>query len=560
MSRYTTAILTLILCVFHISADAQYESAFTLPLPQRIKAIDTLFLHFSTTHPPAEQVVALGALKKMARSHDDLQSQIKAEALEFELTFQSDRSAIINSMERIFQLIQVCRINKFQELELWLLIKVGGWLFSVQRPGVGTHYYMQALDMYPMVDSSYWPVSYEALEGNIIGALYYSEDYIRAKEYTERSHLMTLTGYNGMRTWDLLSQIYLNLGDYTQSEYYIHKAEKIYEAADTTKWPFDGWRGIFYGYYGKIRFNQEQYQAAIPFFKDAVRICDAAHQPTNVSSFGILLAQCYIKVGKADKARELIPRIRHNLHLEPRDKIAMDYYDLALVLGEPGASPERNRMLLDSLQYWSNRYKIFKDSNQLARTELNQQVLLNKEKREQMERHIARQKNTRTLLLISLGLLSLISLAFILRKHRQLIKASREAMQAKTDLDQLKNEMLAKILHLESQQQSISQLPDDDTLDMLKSNPILTDEDWVRFRHLFEKAHRGFLDRLKRQYPDLTQGEIRFLALIRLQLTPKEMASILGVGVGAMRTMKSRLLKKLYISQIENLEAVITSL
>ena len=560
MTRHAHAVLVLLFLGCHLTARAQFEPAFLLPLPDRIKYIDTLYRRYSATHPSDDQQRALTDLHELARTNDDVQSQIKAEVLELELAFSKDRSLIQQKINRVFQLIQLCRLKDYLELEVWILIKAGDWLFSIQRQGAGTQYYMQALENYSVVDSAYWPMSYQALEGIIIGALYYIEDYTRAKEYTERSHLMRLTGYNGMRTWDLLSQIYLNLGDYAQSEKFIHKAEEIYEASDTTQWPFEGWRGIFYGYYGKIRFFQQRYREAIPFFVEAVQICEKADQPNNVSSFGARLAKCYIEVGEAGKARELLPLIRHNLNRDIRDNTSMDYYNLLLVLGEKGATPERNRILLDSLQYWTDRHEMFKDSNQMARTQLNQEIELNKKNREQMESSIARQKNIRTLLLISLGLVGFLSLAFVVRKHRQWAKASQEALLAKTELNQLKNEMLTRIHQLEALQHTPPILPEDDTLDLLKSNPILTDDDWIRFRRLFEKAHHGFLDRLKKHYPDLTQGEIRFLALTRLSLTPKEMASLLGVGTGAVRTMKSRILKKLSLQHEENLEVVIASL
>jgi tetratricopeptide (TPR) repeat protein len=553
-------LLISLLCALSLTANAQFEPAFALPLPERIRQIDTLYRQFAKVHSPEEQQTAVVNLRKLAQAKKDDQSLTKAEALQLEQEFAADHTVILSKIDRVFQLIRSCQVKGYKELELWLLIKAGEWLSIAHHLGVGIHYYMQALDKYPGVDSAYWPIAHSALESYVVGGLYSIEDNERARRYMEQSYLMKRTGYGGMRSWDLLSQIYVKLGDYKQSEYYIHEAEKIYVTADTTKFPFEGWRGIFHGYYGKIRYFQVQYKEAIPFFESAVRICDAANQPNNVSSFGILLAHCYAQIGEVNKARALLPRIRETLNRAPEDKTSMDYYNLLLVIGEPRSTPERNRLIIDSLQYWTKQHETYKDSNQLAREELNQEIALYKQSEEQMQKSISGHKTTRVVLLISLALVGLLAIMFVLRKQRQLAHKSAEALEAQAELNQLKMEMLEKIRHIEVQNQGTAPLPDDEALEILKSNPILTDEDWTRFKRLFEKADRGFLDRLKKKYPDLTQGEIRFIALVRLSLTPKEMAALLGVGIGATRTMKSRLLKKLSLHPDENLEEVILSL
>ena len=54
--------------------------------------------------------------------------------------------------------------------------------------------------------------------------------------------------------------------------------------------------------------------------------------------------------------------------------------------------------------------------------------------------------------------------------------------------------------------------------DKLQSFTFLTDEDWVEFKRLFEKRHRGFFDYFQENYPSVTNAEIRLAALIKLKL------------------------------------------
>src|SRR5205085_12283299 len=99
--------------------------------------------------------------------------------------------------------------------------------------------------------------------------------------------------------------------------------------------------------------------------------------------------------------------------------------------------------------------------------------------------------------------------------------------------------------------------PDSDLLRLLQNSVLLTDEHWRNFSRLFEKVHRGFFQRLKEKLPGLSPAETRFTALIKLQLSNKEMANMLGVGTEAMRQIRSRLKKKLNSEAEEGIEELV---
>ncbi len=58
---------------------------------------------------------------------------------------------------------------------------------------------------------------------------------------------------------------------------------------------------------------------------------------------------------------------------------------------------------------------------------------------------------------------------------------------------------------------------------------------------------------LKDRYPDLTPNEMRLSALVKLNLTIKEMAAILGISPDSVKTARYRLRKKLELNTEENL-------
>lgn len=79
------------------------------------------------------------------------------------------------------------------------------------------------------------------------------------------------------------------------------------------------------------------------------------------------------------------------------------------------------------------------------------------------------------------------------------------------------------------------------------------DEDWKEFKLYFEEVHTGFFDALKDQYPDLTSNELRLSALVKLNLTTKEIATIIGITPDSVKTARYRLRKKLNMQTEENL-------
>jgi DNA-binding CsgD family transcriptional regulator len=87
--------------------------------------------------------------------------------------------------------------------------------------------------------------------------------------------------------------------------------------------------------------------------------------------------------------------------------------------------------------------------------------------------------------------------------------------------------------------------------DELTSHTILTDDDWNRFKALFEKVHPQFFEKLKKLSPEITAAEIRLAALIKLNLDNKQMASMQGISVSSIRGNKTRLRQRLNIT-VEN--------
>ncbi|MBU2652385.1 MAG: tetratricopeptide repeat protein [Bacteroidetes bacterium] len=76
---------------------------------------------------------------------------------------------------------------------------------------------------------------------------------------------------------------------------------------------------------------------------------------------------------------------------------------------------------------------------------------------------------------------------------------------------------------------------------------------WNEFDKIFKNIHSGFYQRLLELCPDLTPTEIKTAALLKLNLTTKEIAAVTFKSEGGVKTTRYRLRKKLNLSSEDNL-------
>lgn len=173
------------------------------------------------------------------------------------------------------------------------------------------------------------------------------------------------------------------------------------------------------------------------------------------------------------------------------------------------------------------------------------------------------------ILLVGAGAWLLAGRRFMHLKHRQqLLENQKQAAEelataARVQLDLLKDNLLAKSEMLEALQQELaSNRVSQNTrehFEALRQSVILTEEDWQRYRNLFEKVHPGFLQRLRQSAADITQAELRIAVLMRLQLDNRQMAGVLGISAESVAKSKRRLRARIKILPEQDLEGYVLS-
>ena len=76
---------------------------------------------------------------------------------------------------------------------------------------------------------------------------------------------------------------------------------------------------------------------------------------------------------------------------------------------------------------------------------------------------------------------------------------------------------------------------------------------WKEFDHYFSLVNPDFFSRLTQAHSGLTSRDLRYCALISLQLSSKEMALITGMTLQSIHVLRSRLRQKLSVDRDEDL-------
>ncbi len=156
-------------------------------------------------------------------------------------------------------------------------------------------------------------------------------------------------------------------------------------------------------------------------------------------------------------------------------------------------------------------------------------------------------------------------------KERALIKLKNEKLESEIHFKSMqlanttysmikKNEMLLEIKKLLGRGKRNIDPADwnhfKDVLSLLDRN-ITSEDDWKVFESNFEQAHEEFLQRIKKTYPGLTPGDLKLCAYIRMNLSSKKIAPLLGISIRGVENHRYRLRRKMDLDRDVNLTTFI---
>jgi len=195
-------------------------------------------------------------------------------------------------------------------------------------------------------------------------------------------------------------------------------------------------------------------------------------------------------------------------------------------------------------------------------------------------------KLTNSLFLSLLGLLAIVFLILFFflkrssKRDKQLLESKEESVNLTEGQELLEEQQFESDIEFKKRQLSaitIQMLEKNEMLDEIKailnkkeptsekdikkivSKYTIQDNNWKDFDHCFESIYNNFYTRLKTKYPDISANDLKICALIKLNLSIKEMASILNISPDSVKTARHRLRKKLQLNTEESLTDFIVS-
>jgi len=168
--------------------------------------------------------------------------------------------------------------------------------------------------------------------------------------------------------------------------------------------------------------------------------------------------------------------------------------------------------------------------------------------------------------LLAIGLILSLVGFYAIRQKLKRKKAEKEKLD--NELEFKKKELTTHALHLarknevlESLKTQAQQLKDQDEnkkgyqqLIRAINFDLQDDKNWENFSQYFEEVHQGFSNKAKQEFPEITSNDLRLMALIKMNLSSKEVANILSISSEGIKKARYRLRKKLNLSTEDSLE------
>lgn len=138
-----------------------------------------------------------------------------------------------------------------------------------------------------------------------------------------------------------------------------------------------------------------------------------------------------------------------------------------------------------------------------------------------------------------------------------------------TEIATKNNELMSKAVQMAHKNELLSGIKDDleaiktaTEAERLKSLRNLTrtleseienKESWEQFLLYFNQAHQNFIHELQTKHPNLTQNDLRMCALTRLNMSNREMATLLNISINGIEKSRYRLKKRLDLTVDDDL-------
>lgn len=414
---------------------------------------------------------------------------------------------------------------------------------------------------------------------NDIGILYY---YSRQPQLARQQYNDALQLYHQLHNSAGVAVTYGKIGHLYEKQQHYDSAFYFQRSALAQYGQIDDRRGMakIYENLGSIHEDLEHYDSAHFYFTQALALNkDSIARIEVLNNLGDILR-------KTGRYREGLEQSRFAMQLASRIdeqyQLCSAYRDMAKsfsLLGQPDSAYYYLELSREHLLDIYSR----ESSKQLA---LLQTMYDMEKKNHEIEKLQNARKTIVAIILVGI-LLVAVALLIISRQRlkiknaelqhlREQEKARLQELDLKQELEVRSKELSAHTLHIIEKNQLLEELHNkldalvrDDKRDQKKQLKQLQlqinqnfnhDQHWDEFRGIFEQVHESFFDKLKNYCDHLTAGDLRLVALIKMNLGSGDIATLLNISQDSLRVVRYRLRKKLNLPQGESLSVFIQSI
>ncbi|GAB3885851.1 tetratricopeptide repeat protein [Spirosoma agri] len=432
---------------------------------------------------------------------------------------------------------------------------------------------------------------------NELGTVYYYNEQVdRAMNQFNEA----LAFYRQRNNAEGLAQTYANIGHiyekrqapkqaYHYQKLALANSQAVKDVTSLTK---------IYENLGSIFEDEAQYDSAHFYYQNALALAQQTHDEIGQIEIINNLGDIFRKTGRYQQglklSREAMQRSQQKGELYQLSAALRDIAKTYRLLNQPDSAYaylERSRDLVDAIYAAENTRQI---------TLL--QTLYDVERKDSEIAQLNAQKQIDFTIIIAASIVLVLSGvlgAVIISRQRlkirneqalnqqnqQIFQTQNELMQVELKNQQLEEENLKGQLDLKGKElttHTLQIIQKNQVLEELKGdlNAILKDEKrdqkkqlrqlvekinlnfsqdkyWVDFRTIFDQVHPHFFTQLTQRFPDLTATDLRLIALLKMNISSADIATLLGISLDSLRVSRYRLRKKIGLAEGESLSAYI---
>jgi tetratricopeptide (TPR) repeat protein len=412
-----------------------------------------------------------------------------------------------------------------------------------------------------------------------------------------------------------LGRIEMLRGNSNEAKDYFLKSLEKFEEIDNTEW-----LSITYNEIGNLEIGNENYDLALENYQKALTYSKELNRPDMEIMNLANIAMTYSDKGDYKKALKSMQEsvlisntiqsmnnmvVGHNMlgEIYRNDKQynnSIESYDKAIALadsisalklleeayqGRSLSYEKKNNFkqaLLDQRNYQTIHDSIFnidstKEIEELKvkyETEKKENELLKKENDIViLEAQKKKDDSFRLILIIALISAILVGLMTVYSLRQKIKRNRAEKEKLDNELSFKKKELTSHALHLAKKNEVLQEIKAK-AKELKSSNSssgyqqliqtinfdLKDDNNWENFKKYFEEVHKDFNNNVKKKYPEVTANELRLMALLKMNLSSKEIANILNISSEGIKKARYRLRKKLDLSSDDSLQDLVIRL